>query len=73
MQKKRTKYGYGLLKELRQYEAQGVSLWLEGSRCSPARVSDALCVREEITYMRDYVFHDGELSELRFNKIKAKK
>lgn len=61
--------GQPLLVELQNYERQGISIWLEGCPSSSNEVSKAMCVREDITYMRDYVFQKGELSELRFDKI----
>lgn len=61
--------GQPLLVELQNYERQGISIWLEGCPSSSSEVSDAMCVREDITYMRDYVFQKGELSELHFDRI----
>lgn len=55
--------------ELQNYERQGISIWLEGTPSSPDQVMEAMFVREDISYMRDYVFQSGELSEVRFDKI----
>lgn len=69
MQLDRRKSRQPLLVELQNYERQGISIWLEGSPSTSDEVTKALCVREDISYMRDYVFRKGELSELRFDKI----
>ena len=61
-----------LFVELQGYEKEGVSIWLEGSQSSPGQVSKAMQVREKTTYMRDYVFEKGELSEVRFDRITKK-
>ncbi len=63
--------GYALMVELQNYEQQGISIWLEGCPSSSAGVMDAIRVREGISYMRDYVFREGELSEVRFDKVKG--
>lgn len=64
--------GQTLLIELQNYEKQGISIWLEGLPSNSAEVSEAMCVREDNNYMRDYVFQQGALSELRFDKITKK-
>ena len=69
MHDKRAKRGQPLLVELQNYEQQGISIWLEGSPSSSDEVTEVMCVREDISYMRDYVFQKGELSEIRFDKI----
>ncbi|MCC8028690.1 MAG: hypothetical protein LIO75_02635 [Lachnospiraceae bacterium] len=69
MREKHKNNGYALMIELQNYEQQGISIWLEGSPSSSADVMKAIRVREGISYMRDYVFHSGELSEVRFDKI----
>lgn len=69
MRYKRAKSGQPLLVELQNYEQQGISIWLEGCPSSSDEVTEAMCVREDISYMRDYVFQKGELSEIRFDKI----
>lgn len=58
-----------LLVELQNYERQGISIWLEGRRSCSEQVTDAVYVREDISYMRDYVFRGGHLYEIRFDKI----
>lgn len=63
-----------LLMELRGFERQGISIWLEGSPSDPYTVSRAMSVREETAYMRDYVYDkEGVLRELRFDRIRNQK
>lgn len=69
MQKKGKYNRKPLLVELQNYERQGISIWLEGVPSSSDEVSEAMCVREDYSYMRDYVFSQGELSEVRFDRI----
>lgn len=70
MRHERNKAGQALLVELQKYERQGISIWLEGSPSSSREVTEAVSVRQGVSYyMRDYVFRKGELSELRFDKI----
>lgn len=69
MQHDHVKNGQPLLVELQNYERQGISIWLEGCPSSSSEVTEAMCVREDISYMRDYVFQKGELSELRFDRV----
>ncbi len=61
--------GFALMAELQNYEQQGISIWLEGSPSTPDRVCDAIRVREEFTFMRDYVFCEGELAQIRFDRV----
>lgn len=69
MRQKHRRNGQTLMVELQNYERQGISIWLEGTPSSSDQVMEAMFVREDISYMRDYVFHSGELSEVRFDKI----
>lgn len=69
MRQKHRRNGQTLMVELQNYERQGISIWLEGTPSSPDQVMEAMFVREDISYMRDYVFQSGELSEVRFDKI----
>lgn len=41
--------------ELKGYVREGVSLWLDGQRCSPGRAASACLLQEDSCYMRDYV------------------
>lgn len=58
-----------LLVELQNLERQGITIWLGDRRCSSGEASHVMKVQESATYMRDYVFKEGELSEVRFDRI----
>ena len=68
MQQRYADSGQTLLIELQNYEQQGISIWLEGFPSSSVEVSEVMCVREDTNYMRDYVFRQGALSQVRFDK-----
>ena len=72
MQQRYADSGQTLLIELQNYEQQGISIWLEGFPSSSVEVSEVMCVREDTNYMRDYVFRQGALSQVRFDKITKK-
>lgn len=55
--------------ELQSIESRGITLFLEGSASNSERVCAALEVNEESTYMRDYIFDKGVLTELHFDKV----
>ncbi|MCC8141423.1 MAG: hypothetical protein LIO56_02670 [Lachnospiraceae bacterium] len=61
--------GFALMAELQNYEQHGITIWLEGSPSSPGRVYDAIRVREGFSFMRDYVFEEEELREVRFDRV----
>ena len=61
-----------LLVELQSYENQGISIWLEGEGSNSQEVSETLAVREENCYMRDYIFSEGKVSEIHFDRITKK-
>ena len=43
---------------------------MEGEQSTPETVTDLLCVQEEkSSYMRDYVYDKGVLTELHFDKV----
>ncbi|MBO5372186.1 MAG: hypothetical protein J6A75_05635 [Lachnospiraceae bacterium] len=58
-----------LFVELQQIEQRGIALWLEGLPSSSLGITDAIFVNEDIAYMRDYIYDEGVLKELRFNKV----
>lgn len=63
-----------LFSELAVYEKKGVSISLNGSPASPMQVVAACVMREDLSYMRDYVLNDkGDIKELCFNYVKMKK
>ena len=47
--------------ELTSLENRGITIWLEGAKSS---------LQEESTYMRDYIFDEGVLKEVHFDKIR---
>lgn len=59
-----------LFLELENIQEQGIAIYLEGEKSTPENVTDILCVQEEISYMRDYVYDEGVLKELHFDKVK---
>ena len=62
-----------LYAELEQYERFGVSMKLDDYPASPMQIVSALMVKEDCTYMRDYVWDDyGKVKELTFHNIKEK-
>ena len=58
------KQGQTLMVELQSLEEQGLSVRLPDICGELPPASEAVSVREEITYMRDCVFEEGELSEV---------
>lgn len=58
-----------LLTELQKIEQEGIGLWLEGSPSNSLGIANAIFVNEENAYMRDYVYDEEVLKELRFDKI----
>lgn len=59
--------------ELQSIESRGIILFLEGEESTSDGVAAALEVNEESSYMRDYVFDKGVLTELHFDKVKNDK
>ena len=56
--------------ELKGYVREGVSLWLDGQRCSPGRAASTCLLREDRCYMRDYVLDPkGYIESLAFVNI----
>lgn len=58
-----------LFVELQEIEQRGITLWLEGLKSNSFGITDAVFVNEENSYMRDYIYDEGVLKELRFDKI----
>ncbi len=69
MKEQRTAGEALLLVELVNYENQGITIFLEGRKSNSLQVNHALTLHEDTRYMRDYIFEDGSLSELRFDRI----
>lgn len=64
------KYMHKLYLELASLEDQGITIWLEGCPSDSEHVASQLNIHDENLYMRDYIFEDGNLKEVHFNKIK---
>lgn len=58
-----------LFVELQEIEQRGITLWLEGLPSNSFGITDALFVNEEDLYMRDYIYDEGVLKEVRFDKV----
>lgn len=57
--------------ELEMYERSGVSMRINDSPASPMQIVSAHMVKEDQTYMRDYVWDEkGHMKELSFHNIK---
>jgi len=57
--------------ELEKYEQSGVSMKLDNYPASPMQIVTAHMVRENPSYMRDYVWDEkGYVKELTFHNIK---
>lgn len=63
----------GLYLELSSMEDRGITIWLEGYPSSSKNVTSQLSVNEENTYMRDYIFDEGVLKEVHFDKVEKEK
>ena len=60
-----------LFMELSSLEDRGVTIWLEGNPSDSLDVTSQLHIHEENEYMRDYVFEEGRLKEVHFDKIET--
>ena len=58
-----------LFMELQTLEERGIGIWMEGHISSPGAVTQALSVSEESAYMRDYIFEEGVLKKIQFDKV----
>lgn len=59
-----------LYAELEGYENLGIRIKLNGYPASPMQIVSAIMVREESSYMRDYVWDDkGQVKELAFHNV----
>jgi hypothetical protein len=66
-----TAYSYKeLYTELENYEKNGVCMLMDGSKASPMQIVTAHMVREEGSYMRDYILDpEGYIKSLIFVNI----
>ena len=46
-----------------------LTIWLEGTPSDSLNVSNQLSIHEDTSYMRDYVFEEGRLKEVHFDKV----
>ncbi|MGN0298747.1 MAG: hypothetical protein ACI4C1_06145 [Lachnospiraceae bacterium] len=60
------------IRELKQYEAQGVAVTLQGKVYAPEEVAATCLILERGQYMGDYIVEDGRLVELRFDRVENK-
>ena len=58
-----------LFVELQEIEKRGITLWMEGNLSNSGRIADAIFVNESEAYMRDYIYDEGVLKELRFDRV----
>lgn len=58
-----------LYMELSALENRGVTIWLEGTPSDSLNVSNQLSIHEDTSYMMDYVFEEGRLKEVHFDKV----
>ena len=60
-----------LFAELEKYEDHGVSMMLNNNPASPMQIVTAHMVKEDPSYMRDYVWDEkGYVRQLTFHNIK---
>ena len=60
-----------LFTELSDFERKGVDISLDGWPASPMQVVNAHIMRENITYMRDYIMNEnGDIKGLGFYNVK---
>ncbi|KAI4451007.1 hypothetical protein C823_005545 [Eubacterium plexicaudatum ASF492] len=58
--------------ELKGIQGRGITIFLEGEKSTPETVTELLCIQEDSSYMRDYIFDKGVLKELHFDKVQNK-
>ena len=62
------------LKELETYERQGIHMLLDGVSASPQEIYQTCILREDTSYMCDFIFEDdNKLEELYFRKVDQRK
>lgn len=56
--------------ELKGIQGRGITIFLEGEKSTPETVTELLCIQEDSSYMRDYIYDKkGVLKELHFDKV----
>lgn len=62
-----------LFAELSEYERMGVRMKIDGHPASPLQIASEYAVKENLSYMRDYVAdEEGKVKEVRFVKLSIK-
>lgn len=62
-----------LFAELSEYERRGIHMKMDDVPASPLQIASVYAVREEPSYMRDYIVDDqGKIQEVCFVKLKEK-
>lgn len=62
-----------LFEELTEFERKGVYISLNGLPASPMQIVQAHIMREDVSYMRDYVMNEkGDIKGLGFHNIKTR-
>ena len=62
-----------LFEELTEFEKKGVYISLDGLPASPMQIVQAHIMREDVSYMRDYVMNEkGDIKGLGFHNIKTR-
>lgn len=70
--KEKMQMQFDLFLELENHVKNGIPIYLAGKKSTPLEVVDAVLVREETTYMADYVRDDeGRLTQVRYDRIDA--
>lgn len=62
-----------LYMELASLEDRGITIWLDGCPSNSLDVTSQLNIHDENLYMRDYVFDEGRLMEVHFDKVNKPK
>lgn len=61
-----------LFTELSEYERHGVPMSIDGESASPMQIAEAHMIKEDSSYMRDYIWdEDGNVEELHFHELKS--
>lgn len=58
-----------LFMELSTYEDRGIMIFMGRKKSTPFSIVKDIQVNEDISYMRDYIFEEGVLKELHFDKV----
>lgn len=72
MKNMRITNGQTLQAEFHDYDRFGISVMLKETPCSCEQLLEDMYVNEGFSYMRDYIFHSGEVCEVHFDKIPDK-